>query len=50
MKIKLVGAYVLIVVATAIGWNAIEKLSDPFNRALLKVEIEKITNKFKKGQ
>jgi hypothetical protein len=43
--VKLIGAYILAGAATAIGWKTVEKMSDPYERALLKQKLKK---KFKK--
>lgn len=48
--VKIVGAYIVAGAATAIGWKTVEKLSDPYKRAVLKQKVKKVTNKFKKGQ
>ena len=51
MKIvKTVGTYIVAGAATAIGWKTVEKLSTPYERAVLKQKIKKAKNKFKRGQ
>lgn len=47
--VKTVGAYIVAGAATAIGWKAVETLSTPYNRALLKQKLKSITRKIKKG-
>lgn len=44
--IKLIGTYIVAGAATAVGWTLVQKLSDPYDRAILK---QKIKNKFKRG-
>lgn len=51
MKIvKTIGTYIVAGAATAIGWKTVEKLSDPYERALLKTKINKAKNKLKRGR
>lgn len=45
--VKLIGTYIVAGAATAIGWTIVQKLSNPYDRSVLK---QKITNKCKKGR
>lgn len=47
--VKLIGIYIVVGAATAIGWKTIETLSDPYERAVLKTKIKSIKIKSKKG-
>ena len=50
MKIvKTIGTYIVAGAATAVGWKAVEKLSNPYDRALLKQKVKNITKNRKKG-
>lgn len=51
MKIvKTICTYIGIGAASAIGWKAVEKLSNPYDRAVLKQKFKTIKNKVKKGR
>lgn len=45
---KSIGMYIVIGAATAVGWKAIETLSDPYNRATFKQKFKNIKKNFKK--
>lgn len=47
--IKTICTYVVVGAATAIGWKAVDTLSNPFKRAICKQKFKTIANKLKKS-